>query len=254
MRKEQPFHQYPIFGYLTTPIEVQTEGKIVSFVIGKILCMLCFAAMMAQGATIVVSVDTTPRKGLSGGIAFDFLNGDPLSNTATISDFFTDGALTVETVRLGTITGTLPQPVVFSDAGFGATLEQQLIFGDLLSFTVHITQNFSGSFLPDSFAFFILDDAGFPLPTDDPLGSAAFAVDVDGTSTGMLSIFSPIDDNDLSFSVQAIPEPSPLPLVVLALSALAWRRRTRGPATRLGHRIIAGISADTDSETPWRLN
>jgi hypothetical protein len=117
------------------------------------------------------------------------------------------------------------------DSDFFNEFLQELTLGDTIRFTLNLTeQRASGSPTPDSFSFFLLDASWSPLfATTDPLGSnALFAVDLDGTSSGNLQIFTPITAGP-TWTVMP-PTSVSLPSTVVLLGAgllagIAARRR-----------------------------
>jgi len=124
-----------------------------------------------------VTVDTTPVAGAAGYLAFDFVDGDGLTNNQiTIVDFVTDGGLGLFSAT-GDVTGNLiPGPLRLGDSGFFNEGLQAITFGTAIEFRFTLTAN--GPYQPslDAFSFFLLDDTFLPFPTDDPSFSDALIV------------------------------------------------------------------------------
>jgi hypothetical protein len=174
--------------------------------------------------------------GTSAYLAFDFLNSDPTPNSATISDFLTDGTLGAASTIIteGGVTGTLiPGPVTLTDTEFFNEFRQVITLGKQLSFTLTLTENAPSGSPLDSFSFFLLDDALSPLfDTDDPTGAGAlFAVDIDGAPGGARSPFNYAGAGEpVTWTLEpvaAVPLPSTALLIGAGLlGGLAARRRT----------------------------
>ena len=194
-------------------------------------CMLTLGLVSSVSAVpIDVLIDTTSLSGSTGQMAFDFIDGDPASNTATISGFTTDGTLVFPaTEDGGPISGTLPGPVTIEDDSFFNELLQPITFGNTISFSVELTTNRTFSLFPDSFSFFLLDDFLLLLfPTSDPtFADSLFFVDIDGSAAGAISSFVATGPPTVTWSVTqaaAAPEPSTLFLLFLGFASLRHRR------------------------------
>jgi len=178
-----------------------------------------------------VSIDTTTYDGTDGILAFDFLDGDWLvNNSVTVRSFYTDGTLGVATPT-GSTSGSLvsPDSVTLTDADFYNSLSQEIHFGSSIYFMLEITEQGSGRPTPDSFSVFLLDNTEMPLfPTTDFTGAdALFAVDIDGTPTGNLQVFSGVGtSSSVTWAVQA-PSAVPIP----------------GTAWLLGSALLGGLAA-----------
>ena len=195
-------------------------------------CLLVSASGSAGAVPIDVVVDTTLLAGSAGTLAFDVLDGDPASNSATISNFSTDGVLGASSAFGGPVTGALPATVTIADGAFFNEYLQDIVLGTTLSFRVDLTSFSTGSVFPDSFSFFILDALLLPIfPTSDPTGSdALFVIDIDGSATGAIASFvatdSPASATWTLTPVRLVPEPDTI-LLFVALSYFAWRFRVR---------------------------
>jgi hypothetical protein len=202
--------------------------------IGKVVglsCLLLSASSPAGAVPIDVIVDTTLLSGTPATLAFDLLDGDPASNTATISDFSTDGALGTSSTSGGPVSGALPGTVTIADGSFFNEYLQDITLGSMLSFRVDLTSFSTGSPIPDSFSFFILDASLLPLfPTSDPTGAdALFVVDIDGSPTGAIASFeatdSPPSATWLVAPATPVPAPTTLSLLAIGLGWIASRSR-----------------------------
>ena len=187
----------------------------------------------ALAAPLLVNIDTSVLFGTAAQLAFDFIDGDSVANnTATISGFATNGVLGGSS-STGGVSGTPPN-VTLADTDFFNELLQAITLGTSISFSLEMTTNLAGV-IPDSFGFFILDDAGtFSLVTTDLSGDALFQVDIDGSPAGSLLVSGATTPNDpnVTATVTAVPGPSALLLSVLGLAAISLRgirRRPRQP-------------------------
>lgn len=141
---------------------------------------------------VLIGIDTRSVEGFTGGfsLALDFIDADPASNTATITGFSTDGSLGL-VFNIGDVSGDLSDTVILGDADFFNELRAEITFGTYLFFFIEVSDGVTAGFLPDSFSFFLLDPTLLPMfPTSDPTGAdALLAIDVDGSSTGLISEF-----------------------------------------------------------------
>lgn len=187
-----------------------------------------------------VTVDTTPLAATQMQLAFDFIDGGLPSNTVTASAFTTNGSLGVSSVS-GGVNGMLPGTVALTDTSFFNEYLQLITLGTSLSFVLDATT--LGPDLgsaPDSFSFFLLDPStGFPLATDDPTGAGALlTLDIGGSATGVLRIFSTLGGEAIVTAVPVIPMPVPEPGTLLLLGSglmgflIPWRRLRYGSGRR----------------------
>lgn len=197
--------------------------------------LLATAPVVGHATMLEVSINTTAYNGTDGVLAFDFLDGDgPVNNSVTVRSFYTDGTLGVATPT-GSASGSLVSPdfLTLTDADFYNSLSQEIHFGTSIYFMLEITAQASGSHAPDSFSVFLLDNTEMPLfaTTDFTGADALFAVDIDGTPTGNLQVFSGVGTS-VAWAVQA-PSAVPIPgtawlLGSALLGGLAARRRRLG--------------------------
>jgi hypothetical protein len=178
------------------------------------------------------NVDTTSLAGTAATLAFDFINGDSAVNTAQINNFLTDGSFDPNLALItGDVSGSLSSTVTFSDTSFFNELLQPITLGNTFRFQLDTTNAFAGG-TPDSFSFFILDSSGFPLGTTDPISgsNALFALDLNGTGNGNLSVFASTSTqpNQPTWSVvpvQSVPEPSCLGLMLIGGWSVYLRKK-----------------------------
>jgi hypothetical protein len=195
---------------------------------------LCFASMAsAAPITYDVTVDTSSISGTAGSFDFNFNPGPLVTQAASLQilDFTSDGALAGSPTLAGDVAGSLPATLTFDNgAGFNDYFEG-FTFGSTLSFQVSLYGpalsspngvSTSGS----AFAFSMFSDAAGTIPvlTSDTTNGFAFTagVSLDGTTT--VANFS--SQTTVAPATPAVPEPSTLPLMVLAIGAwLAYRFR-----------------------------
>ena len=182
--------------------------------------LLVFSVALPVRADIfTVKVDTSGiPTSTNGFLAFDFTGDLNQINTATITDFSTDGALGSGSSS-GDVTGTLaPGPLVLSTSQFFNEWLQGFTYGSSFSFNLGLTTNFAGV-MPDEFAFFLLDDTKAPFPTSDLLGSSLFLVDINGASPLSPTVFTSTFATVTVSPLAAVPEPSLLGLVAAVFGA-----------------------------------
>lgn len=210
--------------------------------------LLASTPMLGHTTMLEVSIDSSVYKGISGLLAFDFIDGDGLTNNSvTVSDFFTDGTLGVATPT-GSASGSLvsPNSLTLADADWYTSVSQAIDFGTSITFKLDLTEQGSAGTPPDSFAVFLLDASGDSLfsTTDFLTGAdALFAVDIDGTPTGHLQVFAADTTNPSpTWSVQTlntVPIPGTAWLLGSALLGGLAARRLRREGSSSNYRNIA---------------
>ncbi len=203
-----------------------------SSVFAAVLAAFLWASPAPARATLLhVTLDTSVLSGVAANLAFDFIGNDGIAgnNTVVVSDFYTSGTLG-NSSSLGGVLATHPSPpgpfpIALTDTLFFNEFLQELTLGATVSFTLNLTEQWaSGSLLPDSFAFFLLDSALSPLfATTDPLGlDALFAVDMDGAPSGNLHIFAPISSGVTWIVTPAVAVPLPSTAWLFGAGILGW--------------------------------
>jgi hypothetical protein len=170
-----------------------------SVVIGILLSVVITRPTLATQYR--VEIDTSAIQGTAGALAFDFTSNTPDDNKVTILNFTHDGTTGLPETQGGLVQGDiilLLNPAPFTEIADGFFFNELLVpftsFGTSISFTIQLTENPVGAGgIPDEFSFFILDANRLPLfSSADPLGTdTAFAICVDGTTSGLLSPFDP---------------------------------------------------------------
>jgi hypothetical protein len=191
------------------------------------LCLLgsglCVSAAASADSIYNVSIDTSSLMGTSSTLAFDFIDGGPPSNSVSISNFVTDGALASPSTS-GSVSGTVANTVTLSDTSFFNELQQPIKLGSILSFQLSASSNAPvDSSLPDTFSFFILDPTATSslLTTTDPTGAASlFTLQIDGTSGGALGIYDATPLVPVSATLEPVPLPASVQLLLSGIVAI----------------------------------
>jgi hypothetical protein len=194
---------------------------------------LFLGASPAYATPVLVTVDTSALVGVNADLAFDLVDGGPPANTITLSGFTTNGTLGAFSSS-GTVSGAFPGIVTLGDLSFFSEYLQNITLGSTFSFVLDST-NLSADLtsFPDGFSLFLLDHAtGLSLvTTSDPTGANALFLWSLGTST-VPDVYSSDTVHVTTELVNAVPEPSTLPLAVVGLIALIsfsafglWRTR-----------------------------
>jgi len=165
---------------------------------------------------VQVNIDTSSLAGITGNLAFDFLDGGPPSNTVNITNFTSDGTLGAATLT-GGASGSLPAPVTLTDSSFFNEYLAGFTFGNHISFQVASTDlpPAAGS-SPDEFSFYLVDSTNTNslVTTSDPTGAdSLFALGMDGsvdayTSAQVTTTVTPLNP---------VPEPSYVLLLGMAV-------------------------------------
>jgi hypothetical protein len=206
------------------------------------LCVVSLAS--AEPITYDVTVDTSSISGTAGSLDFNFNPGPLVTQSASLQilGFASDGSLDNCAANVqgfcatGDVAGQLPATVTFDngtgfndyfdDFTFGSTLSFQVsLYGPALSAPDGVSA--SGS----TFAFSMFSDAAGTVPaiTTDTTDGFAFALDVNLDGTTTVNNFS--SETNVTSATSAVPEPSSLSLIALALGIVVafqlWRRQVR---------------------------
>src|SRR5439155_4797625 len=128
----------------------------------------------AAAVSVSATIDTSVLNGVAAQLVYDFVDGNPASNSATVSAFTAPAAILGSSSPSDGVSGSLPGPVVFTEnaTSLVSELVQPMTLGGALSFRLDLTTNFDGppGSVPDSFSFFILNSTGtdFLVVSDDP--------------------------------------------------------------------------------------
>lgn len=181
--------------------------------------LTCSVGAASAGPIYSVRIDTST---LGGGAAFLGLYFSALADatpaSATVSNLA--GALAGPADVTGTVDGALPGPLVFSNANGGSELVQAINLGGIFSFDLTFLMG-SGD-VGSTFGWALFNDISY-LGADGDLGTVSIQP---GAAAG--GIYTLVNASALS-SVQAVPEPATVWLVMLAVLPLAMvaRRRSR---------------------------
>jgi hypothetical protein len=231
------------------PLMNRMTRKRVSVCVAAIagIAALCVHATARAQTDYDVTINTSSLAGTGSTLTFDFLSGGGTqSNSATISGFSTDGTLVSGGVDSGSVTGALPGTATLTNASFFNELQQGTTLGSTISFQVDLTANApTGGSLPDTFSMFLLDPtASYSLiNTNDPTGSdSLLTVQVDGTSTGNVGVFSSsgLSGPSVPVSISAAIAPAPVPEIDASTALSALTLLLGGLAMSRGRRVEVG--------------
>jgi hypothetical protein len=164
-----------------------------------LLAYIFFAVSQTAGAATVatysVSVNTTPLIGHPAGpftILLALTDGSELfdgNTTVMVTNVnLAGGAVLDNPGRTGGVSGDLASALTLKDTSPLSTFSETFSPGQSLSFILSLSSTDDDSPTPDRFVFYILDNAGNPLPTTSP--GADFLVGIDlGPSGGPPEVF-----------------------------------------------------------------
>ena len=165
------------------------------------LLVIALASRSRATTRYYVRLNTSEFAGQAKALAFDYISGDTIPNTANILKFAHDGQLGRVLWNDGPVSGGLafgrqPADASIQNRGF----ENRLLvpfdaIGTHADYTLSLSENAGlGTLVHDEFAFYFLNgDGSIAFATTDPLGTAAlFSVDVTGAAGGDLSVFAPM--------------------------------------------------------------
>lgn len=195
---------------------------------------LCISPAVAFAGSITFHVDiatTALINNAAGPFSLDFQlnNGSGIaSNTATIYNFTYGGGSAVSPANtFGGASGDIGSVVNLVDSSAFNELFQQFNPGATLGFDVLLSTNVDAP-VPDAFAFAILDGNLFNLPTNGFADTLVFVnLNSNGLGVGDVQAFRTIGNIALQVTVQPVPEPGTL--VLLIAGAATGLRRLRRP-------------------------
>jgi len=179
-----------------------------------LLVAILLSSRVAAAGTLNVTLGTGALSGTASVLAFDFIDGDGVvNNTVLLSNFSSDATFDPET-STGSVTGTLPGTVTFTDGEFFNELLAPATLAGSIAFTLDYT-NVAGD-LPDTFSVFLLDSIAVNsrVTTDLP-GNALLQITLNGNGAGAVVLATSVDP-----AVTVVPEPSSLSLAALGASAM----------------------------------
>ena len=211
-------------------------NKIKSPLLAGLLASACIVltAPASQAFSFHITVTTATLMGSSSApFALDFqLNGgNPLGNTATISNFtFGTGSATSNPPATpnGLASGDLSTSVIVSDDSSNPFNEfyQGFAPGNTLDFDVSLTTNVNTP-TADAFSFAILDMNLFNIPTTGP-SDALVQVNIDNALTGLSGVQTYSGTGAYTgVTVTATPEPTTAATLIMGAGMLLGLRRRR---------------------------
>lgn len=198
--------------------------------------MLAAAASARADITYHVNVNTAGLIGSPSAplyLDFQLFDGTGLGNgstTVSLSNFnFGGGSSGADNFSAGGVSGSLDAGLTLTDSSFYNEYYQAFNVGSSLQFDLTIDSTAQGGFTPDEFAFAILDNNLFNLPTNS-LGTDTFVqADIDGSSIN-LTTASSVDGLVPVPAATPVPEASTYGLFGAALLGLAALKRRRSAA------------------------
>ncbi len=189
-------------------------------------CLL--VPLLGQASMFNVSMNTSSIGGGSFSVVFDLIDGDGMSNNQiTLGNFMGFGNPLTSPNYVGGAAGDLSSTVLLSDNLFLNEFVQGFTAGNMLNFTINLTNNFIGG-TPDSFIFLLLDSGGSPIPTQDPFGTNAFlSIDI-VQDLPVIQTYSTVPNSGFNLgppTVTSVSEPISLWLLITGLIGLRIMRR-----------------------------
>jgi len=201
------------------------------------LSSLLIPGTAKAGAILDVTLDVTDLRGNTYGAgepySVDFLmtGGQGNNDSVTISNCAVTAAALGSSSSSGDFSGSLSSSLTVGDTAF-VNDYNQVITPDMtlnnvaITFQMDATTNFASGFIPDNFAFSILDKNGTPIPTTDTfagtllnfnltpgLGASQVAV---FETTGSASVIGP----PIVVAGGVVPEPASIASLALGLAGV----------------------------------
>lgn len=180
-------------------------------------------ALSEAAVSYHVDVNTAALTGTSGYLDWQWnpgTNAAPLAE-ATLSDFASDASLQPGAQIDGAVAGSLPGPLVFSNAAVLNAFLLPVIFGQALQFDLSFYAAEAGP--PDVgtlFSFALLDQNLDPLLAGDPNG-IVLGIDFNTEGSNVLVL-----ENEV-VTLVAVPLPAPFGLLLWGVVALVMSSRRR---------------------------
>ena len=188
--------------------------------LAKLLLAVCFSAtagVAAAGPLYRVDINTATLGAGPAYLGLYFLSlGDASEALATVTNLA--GAFADAPAVTGSVTGTVPGPLVFSNANGGGELVQAITLGGHFGFDVRFLMD--GGNLGTTFGWALFSDTAY-LGADGDLGNIFLNPNAAPGEQERVALASQLA------AVTLIPEPSSVLLMLLAGSALLLVQRRR---------------------------
>ncbi|TCV90662.1 NF038129 family PEP-CTERM protein [Sulfurirhabdus autotrophica] len=207
------------------------------------LILMAVSSLAEANLIYTVTLNTTAIAGGNYALAFQLTDGSGTgdgNNTATLGNFNFGGGSAAgcpaNCTLFGDASGDATSSVILNDSTFFNVFTERFTPGNSLSFILNLT-TVAETPTPDAFAFGILDSAGNPILTLDPLASSFLSIDIDSTQPTPLlwatDPASPVAINAPTLStpppVVGVSEPGSLLLIAAGMAGLIWSARKNTP-------------------------
>jgi hypothetical protein len=173
------------------------------------------AGQAAAGPAYSITIDTSTLGAGPAYLGLYFLGlADAAPATATVDNL--SGALSGPASLTGQVAGSAPGPFVFNSAGGGGDLVQEVTLGGVLSFNVSFTLGAGNA--GSTFGWALFNQSSY-LGADGDLGTVSLQPGGAPADAYVVNNFSALS------SVQPVPEPSSIALLLAGLVLLAFHRR-----------------------------
>jgi hypothetical protein len=173
------------------------------------------AGQAAAGPAYSITIDTSTLGAGPAYLGLYFLGlADAAPATATVDNL--SGALSGPASLTGQVAGSVPGPFVFNSGGGGGDLVQEVTLGGVLSFNVSFTLGAGNA--GSTFGWALFNQSSY-LGADGDLGTVSLQPGGAPADAYVVNNFSALS------SVQPVPEPSSIALLLAGLVLLAFHRR-----------------------------